>query len=50
MLGEEEKLNSHRNMTKRVSDLEADHTSSLGGLSNQGCNGLTMVHTSLVDY
>jgi hypothetical protein len=50
MLGEEEKLNFYRNMTRRVTDLKADHTSSSGGLSNQGCNDLTMVHTSLVDY
>jgi hypothetical protein len=50
MLSEEENLNFHENMTKKVADLEADNTSSLGGLSNQGCNGLSMVHSSLVDY
>jgi hypothetical protein len=37
-------------MTGRVADLGADHTSGLDGLSNRGCNGLNMVHTSLVDY
>jgi hypothetical protein len=37
-------------MTERVADLGADHTSGLGGLFNRGCNGLNMVHTSLVDY
>jgi hypothetical protein len=50
MLGEEEKLDFHWRMTGRVADLEADHTSGLGGLSNRGCNGLSIVHTSLVDY
>ena len=50
MFGDEEELNFHMNMTGRVADLEADYTSSLGGFSNRGCNGLTMVHTFLVDY
>jgi len=50
MLGEEEKLNFHWHMTGRVADLEGDHTSGLGSLSNRGCNGLSMVHTSLFDY
>jgi len=37
-------------MTGRVADLGADLTSGLDGLSNRGCNGLNMVHNSLVDY
>ncbi|KAG6751001.1 hypothetical protein POTOM_045518 [Populus tomentosa] len=35
MLGKEEKLNFHLNMTGRVADLEADHTSSLGGFPTE---------------
>ena len=50
MHGEEEKLDFHWHMTGRVADLEADHASGLDGLSNGGCNDLSMAYTSLVDY